>query len=36
MVLGTKAGSKAEKAKKLGLTLLSEEDFLTLVGHPQT
>ncbi|HEY7698804.1 MAG TPA: NAD-dependent DNA ligase LigA [Vicinamibacteria bacterium] len=32
VVVGEDAGSKAEKAKELGVKILSEEDFLALVG----
>lgn len=33
VVVGEKAGSKAEKAKKLGLTIMDEEQFLELIGR---
>lgn len=33
VVIGEKAGSKADKARKLGLTLHSESEFLELVGR---
>lgn len=33
VVIGEKAGTKAEKARKLGLTLHSEAEFLAMVGH---
>ncbi|MBI3505187.1 MAG: NAD-dependent DNA ligase LigA [Proteobacteria bacterium] len=32
VVVGASAGSKAEKAKKLGLAILSEAEFLMLIG----
>jgi DNA ligase (NAD+) len=32
VVAGENAGSKAEKAKKLGLTVLTEDDWLQLIG----
>ncbi|MGB9745183.1 MAG: NAD-dependent DNA ligase LigA [Desulfurella sp.] len=33
LVVGEKAGSKLEKAKKFGITTISEEEFLKLVGN---
>lgn len=33
VVVGADAGSKATKAQELGLTILSEEDWLTLIGR---
>ena len=33
VVLGEKAGSKADKAKKLGLATMNEQEFLELVGR---
>jgi len=33
VIVGADAGSKAAKAKELGLTTLSEEEWLGLVGH---
>ena len=33
VVVGADAGSKATKARELGLTILSEEDWLTLIGR---
>jgi DNA ligase (NAD+) len=32
VVVGSDAGSKATKAKELGLTVLSEDDWLDLIG----
>ncbi len=34
LVAGEKAGSKAEKARTLGVNVLSEEDFLQMVSSP--
>jgi DNA ligase (NAD+) len=34
VVAGTDAGSKLDKAKKLGVTILTEEDFVRLLEHP--
>ncbi|HEX5133177.1 MAG TPA: NAD-dependent DNA ligase LigA [Candidatus Krumholzibacteria bacterium] len=33
VVAGDKAGSKLEKAQKLGVTVISEDDFLKLIGR---
>ncbi|MEE2887582.1 MAG: BRCT domain-containing protein [Planctomycetota bacterium] len=33
VVIGEKAGSKAEKAKKLELHTMSEDEFLNLIGR---
>jgi DNA ligase (NAD+) len=33
VVVGEKAGGKQEKAEEMGLRLLSEADFLALVGQ---
>lgn len=35
LIVGENPGSKFEKAKKLGVTILSEEDFLKLLGQSQ-
>ena len=32
VVAGAKAGSKLDKAKKLGIEIMSEDEFLELVG----
>ena len=32
LICGEKAGSKLEKAKKLGVTILSEEEFLQMIA----
>jgi BRCT domain type II-containing protein len=33
--LGDDAGpSKLEKAKELGVKMITEDEFLTLIGHP--
>ena len=33
LVAGEKAGSKLAKAKELGVTVLSEDDFKSLIGQ---
>ena len=33
VVVGEKSGSKAEKAKNLGIKILSEEDFLKKISE---
>ncbi len=33
VVAGTEPGSKYEKAKKLGLNILNEDQFLELIGE---
>jgi DNA ligase (NAD+) len=33
LVAGEGAGSKLDKARELGVTILSEEDFVGLVGY---
>ena len=32
LICGEKAGSKLEKARKLGVTILSEEEFLQMIA----
>ena len=32
IVIGDKPGSKYDKAKKLGVTMLNEEEFIELIG----
>ena len=33
VIAGTNAGSKLDKAEKLGVIILNEEDFLKLIGE---